>query len=323
MRAWVVDEHGAPDTLCMRDVPPPTCGKGEVRVAVAYAAVNFADGLMTRGRYQVSPPLPFTPGFEVSGTVLDADGNSGFARGDPVCGQVAWGGYAEEVVAEPSRWIRLPRGADLQRAAAVPVSYVTAHIALHDRAALGDHDAVVVLAAAGGVGRAAIELAAGRSGPTIALVGDDAKRDIARAAGATRTINYRTEDWVEVVRGMTAGRGADIVLDPVGGDSTGDAIRALAWRGRLLIVGFASGSPAALPANRLLVKAASAHGIFWSHSADGELVAATQRDLERRIGVGAISPLVSEVFRFEEVPQAIARIEEGRTVGKLVVEVKR
>ena len=276
---------------------------------------------MVRGRYQVRPPLPFTPGFEVSGTVLEADPDSGLSPGEAVCGQVAWGGYAGEVVAPASRWMRVPEGVDLAAAAAFPVSYITGHIALFDRAALRPEDALVVLAAAGGVGRAALQLAAGRPGPTIALVGDDRKMDLATAAGATHVLNYRESDWVERARGIAGAGGIDVVLDPVGGERSIEAIRALAWRGRLLLVGFASGRPASLPANRLLTKAASALGVFWSHDRDAGLIAEVNRDLSERWRAGTVGPLVSDVLPFEELPAAIAAVESGSTVGKLVLKV--
>ncbi|HWT43603.1 MAG TPA: NADPH:quinone oxidoreductase family protein [Sphingopyxis sp.] len=321
MKAWRVSGCRDIAGLRIETVARPQCAPDEVHVAIAYAAVNFADGLMVRGRYQVRPELPFTPGFEVSGTVLDAGSSSGFAPGDRVCGQVAWGGYAQEVSAPAARWMHLPEGADLASAAALPVSYITAHIALFDSAKLRPDDTLVVLAAAGGVGRAAIELAAGRSGPTIALVGSEAKRGIALAAGASHAINYRESDWVAEVRAITGGNGAHAVLDPVGGQQSIEAIRALAWRGKLLVVGFASGNPAALPANRLLVKAATASGIFWSHDKDGVLLAKVQAELMQAWRAGRIRPLISGIHPFDDLREAIAEIESGGTVGKLLLAV--
>lgn len=321
MKAWVAEAACEPESLVLREIPESNVPAAGVKVRTAFAAVNFADGLMVRGRYQVRPPAPYVPGFEVSGTVVAAGANSRLSPGERVCGQIPWGAYAEYVSAPDEHWIRVPENVDMKAAAAFPVSYLTAHLALYDRARFLPGESILVFAAAGGLGLATLQLARSVAGSLIGLVGSDEKKTVALANGATSVYNYKTEDWLGQTMIATAGRGVDVVLDPVGGGSTLASLKAMAWRGRLVVLGFASGTPAAISANQLLIRSLSVHGVFWDRSQDGRLLATVRDDLTNRWENGELSPVVSAVYPFTQLPAAIRTLESGTAFGKLVVEV--
>lgn len=321
MAAWVAEAYGPPADLKLTRAPRPSPAPGEALVRVAFAALNFADGLMIRGRYQVRPPPPFIPGFEVSGEVVAVGPGVSLRIGQKVCGQMPWGGFAEYVVADARRWIPLADDADLAQAAALPVSFVTAHVALFERARLLPGESLVVLAGAGALGLAALQLARDLPGLRVAITSGGEKARLALANGATHALSYRDEGWDAALADLLGERGADVVADPVGGELTLSLLKHMAWRGRLLLLGFAGGRPAQLPANRLLVRCLSAMGVFWSEDLDGPLLAQVRADLSGRLQAGAIRPVVSAVVPFEALPEAIAGLESGATVGKLVLSV--
>lgn len=319
VRAWLVERWGSHDDLVLSDVDIPLPAPGEVLVRVNRAALNFADGIVLRGNYQVKVPPPFVLGTEFAGIIVD-EGDTGRRVGTRVAGQVWAGAYAEYCTIAADRLIEVPDGLSDDEAAALPVSYTTASVGLFRRGDLRAGETVVVHAAAGGVGLAATQLAAAAGARVIAVAGSDDKCALALANGAAEAINYRACDWLNRVREF-APTGVDMVFDPVGGDTTTSSLRALRWGGRLMIVGFASGKVPALPANRLLVQAISARGVYWSFEQDGPIIADIQRDLADQAARGGLKPHIGARFRFEDLKPAMRSLESGETMGKVVLTV--
>ncbi|MEJ2859554.1 NADPH:quinone oxidoreductase family protein [Actinomycetospora flava] len=329
MRAWRVPRYGPfGEVLEVADVPRPEPGPGETRVRVAAAALNFADILHTAGEYQERVPPPFTPGLEVAGTTDD---------GRRVFGPVALphGGFAEEAVLRTTwPW---PEGMSAAQAAGFFVSYQTGWCALHHRTSLRAGETLLVLAAAGGVGLAAVQLGRAAGARVIGVVGDEEKAAVARTAGAEvlvdpgdtkrsgehagRGAGPDRTDLVAAVRELTDGRGADVVYDPVGGDSFDAARRVVAWEGRLLVIGFAGGRIADAPTNHALVKNYAVVGVHWSAYRDRspELVAAWQREIEALWHRRAIAPIVGAEYAFEDLPTAMEELQARRTTGRVVL----
>ncbi|GLZ43939.1 oxidoreductase [Actinomycetospora sp. NBRC 106375] len=312
MRAWRVPRYGPfADVLEVGDVPRPEPGAGETRVRVAAAALNFADILHTAGEYQERVPPPFTPGLEVAGVTDD---------GRRVFGPVALphGGFAEEAVLRTTwPW---PEGMSAAQAAGFFVSYQTGWCALHHRTTLRAGETLLVLAAAGGVGLAAVQLGRAAGARVIGVVGDGAKAAVVRDAGAGDVL-VDPDDLVAAVREITDGRGADVVYDPVGGDSFDAVRRVVAWEGRLLVIGFAGGRIADAPTNHALVKNYGVLGVHWSayQQRAPELVAAWQREIEALWDRRAIDPLVGAEYAFDELPDALAELQARRTTGRVVL----
>lgn len=322
MRSMLVEELGGP--LRLADVPEPNPGPGQVTIAVRRAGVNFPDLLIMQGHYQLRPPLPFAPGFEVSGEVLAiGPDETRFTPGDRVMASLWYGGYAEVVAVDEANVFALPDGVSDDQAAVVPIAYGTSYHALADRAHLEPGETLVVLGASGGVGLATVEIGAMLGARVIGCVGADWKGDAVRSQGAEYVINTATEDVRSRVLEITDGRGADVVYDPVGGDATEAALRYLAWRGRLLIVGFTSGRIPDLAANRLLLKGAAAIGVYWGRFT--ELEPAVSRanfdTILNWIAEGTLQPLVSKQYRLEEAGEALAALADRRALGKLVLAV--
>lgn len=239
-RAWRSALPGV-DHLELVEVPPPAPTAEEALVRVETAALNFSDLLMIDDRYQVRPPRPFIPGQEVAGAVVAAGKNSGLAIGDRVASKVLWGGFAEQVAVRGDMAIRIPDGVSTAAASALPVVYTTAMVALTESTTVKAGETVLVLAAAGGVGLAAVEIARHLGAHVIAAAGGDEKSALAKSHGARNAIDYSRDRWSEEIKTLTGGRGADVIIDPVGGAAAKEAIRTLAWQGRYLVVGFTSG----------------------------------------------------------------------------------
>ena len=321
MKAWLVEDWCTPEQMRWADLPLPEPGLGQVRVKVAAAALNFLDTLMMAGRYQERPPLPFTPGVELSG-VVDAVGTGvELAVGARVCGLVSYGAFAEYACVDAADLYPVPDGIDLETTAALPVVYGTAHHALVARGRMQTGETLLVLAAAGGVGLATVQLGRALGLTVLAAAGGADKCALAAAHGATQAFDYTAPDWAEQVKAATQGRGVDAVFDPVGGDYSAAALRLLAVGGRLLIVGFAAGAIPQIPANRLLLKDLSAVGVVWGpwrrrHRAAASAQMASLFDLWR---AGAIAPLVSQRRPLAEAPAAIADLGSRRTTGKVLL----
>ena len=325
MRALRLHQLGDPvDVLRIDDVPEPAAGRGEIVVDVEAAALNFPDILLCRGEYQEKPPLPFTPGVEVAGVVRSiGDGVTRVKVGDRVLGSPLFGhgGLAEQTVAREIAVSILAPTMGFDAAAALRITYHTGHVALHRRAALQPGETLLVHAGAGGVGSAAIQLGKAHGCRVIATAGGPDKVRVCERLGADLAIDYRADDFVDGVKDFTDGRGADVIYDPVGGDTFDRSRKCIAWEGRILIIGFTSGRIAALPTNHALIKNYSVVGVHWgaydNHEPQindvihGELMALHAR--------GRIEPLVSEVIGLAEAPAALARLGNRGTVGKIVV----
>src|SRR5690348_11266477 len=271
MKAVLCKQYGPPDSLTFEELPSPRAGAGEVVVAVKAASVNFPDFLIIQNKYQFKPPLPFSPGSELAGVVKEVGaGVSNVRPGDRVIAFTTYGAFAEEVKTEAVRLLPLPDKMDFVTGAAFLLTYATSDHALRDRGALKSGETLLVLGAAGGVGLAAIEIGKALGARVIACASTDDKLAVCRQHGADAVINYATEDLRERIKALTEGHGVDVVYDAVGGPYTEPAFRSLAWRGRLLVVGFAAGEIPKLPLNLALLKGASVVGVFWGDFARRE-----------------------------------------------------
>jgi NADPH2:quinone reductase len=317
MAAWSIGKPDGIGTLVRTRVRVPVPGAGECLLRVRAAALNFSDVLMAQGRYQIKPPPPFIPGQEIAGEVAATGQGSRLQLGDRIATKVVWGGFAQYAVVRDTMAIVVPDSLDFPAAATLPVVWPTAWIALHERALLKRGQTVLVHAAAGGVGLAALQLAHAAGARAIALVGSRAKFDACREAGADDVLS--TDDpWVDLVRGYG---GADVVVDTVGGEATLDSLRCINRGARLLLVGFSSGTIPQIPANRLLMKNASALGVYWSHDWSLDLVERATADLLDLNDRGAIRLKASRTYSFDQLPQALNDLLERRTVGKSVLLV--
>jgi NADPH2:quinone reductase len=324
VRAWRVHELGEPiDVLQWDDVPDPVPGPGLVAIDVAAAALNFPDVLMCRGIYQEKPPLPFTPGVECSGRISAVGEGAAFEVGQRVIALPLKpeGGLAEKTLAFGPAVFPIPDSLDDVAAAALMITYQTGWFGLHRRAALQPGEVLLVHAGAGGVGSAAIQLGKAAGAVVIATAGGPDKVAICKDLGADHAIDYSTDDFVEGVKELSGGRGADVIYDPVGGDVFDRSRRCIAWEGRLLVIGFAGGRIPEVPANHVLLKNYSVVGLHWGAYSrhDHPLVVACHEELMRLHADGAITPLVSAVKPLAEAPAALASLAERGTYGKVVV----
>jgi NADPH2:quinone reductase len=322
MHALLCTQFGPPELLEYRDVPSPVAAAGQVVVSVKAASVNFPDVLIIENKYQFKPPLPFSPGSELAGTVKEV--GAGVTRvkvGDRVMAFTTYGAFAEEVALDESRVLPIPAGMDYQTAAALLLTYGTMDHALHDRGQVTAGEIVLVLGASGGIGVASIEIAKALGARVIACASSDAKLDVCRAHGADAVINYATEDLRERIKALTEGRGADVVVDPVGGPFTEPALRSIAWRGRLLVVGFAAGEIPRIPLNLTLLKGCSIVGVFWGDflRREPQAFAASVQRLSTWWAEGKLKPHVSATFSLAQAADAIRLMAQRQAVGKIVV----
>lgn len=325
MRAVLCESLDGAAALRLRDVPAPLPGPQDVIVAVEAAALNFFDTLIVRGRYQFKPALPFAPGGEVAGRVVALGPDvQGLAIGQRVVGWAGFGGCAEQIAVPAARLVALPDGLSCAVAACLPIAYGTAMHGLIGRGALKPGETVAVLGASGGAGLAAIEIARLHGARTIA-VASAAKLDAARAAGADETIAHDEQNVKAQLKALTGGRGVDIVYDCVGGALAEPALRACAWGGRHLVVGFAGGDIPRIPLNILLLKGCDLRGVMFSrHAAEQPLAAGAE--LAQIVGwaaAGRLRPVVEARHSLAETPAAIADIAARRVTGKRVVEPTR
>lgn len=322
MKALVCEAFGPIDSLVLKDIPTPTVGPKQLLIDVKSASVNFPDALIVQGKYQVKPPTPFTPGSEVAGTVKAVGAEvKGFSVGDKVVALTSSGGFAEECVADAFRTMPLPPGMGFDMGAALLLTYCTSLHGLKDCGNLKAGETLVVLGTAGGVGVAAIEIGKAMGARVIAVASSDEKLALCKQLGADDLINYTTENLKDRINELTGGKGADVVYDPVGGPYTEPAIRALAWRGRLLVVGFAAGDIPKIPINLTLLKERSIVGVYWGdstkHDPQGHLANVMQ--LVKWFGEGKIKPLVSERFSLAQAKEAIHHVADRKAKGKVVV----
>ncbi len=321
MKAIVCSDWGGPEKLQLTDLPLPQPKAGEVRLRVLAAGVNFPDALIIQKKYQLQPPLPFVPGTEVAGVVDAVGEGTGATIGTRVVAFVGIGGFAEYVCVDAASTIPLPAGVADEVAAGFTMIYATSHHALYDRGQLRAGETLLVLGAAGGVGLAAVELGKLAGARVIAAASSDEKLAACRAAGADELINYSTQELRESIKSLTAGAGTEVVYDPVGGDLAAPALRALGWRGRYLVVGFAAGEIPAIRLNLLLLKEASLVGVYWGEFAKREPQRNTKMigELMGWLAQGKLKPLVSNVYALDETPRAIGDLLQRRAIGKLVI----
>ncbi len=326
MKAILCKQFGPPESLVVEELPSPKPGAGEVVISVKAASVNFPDVLIIQNKYQFKPPLPFSPGSELAGVVKEVGaGVSNVKPGDKVIAFTTYGAFAEEVRTEAARLVPLPENMSFESAAAFLLTYGTSDHALRDRAALKAGETLLVLGAAGGVGLAAIEIGKALGARVIACASSDDKLAVCREHGADETINYASEDLRERIKALTDGRGVDVVYDPVGGPYSEPAFRSIAWRGRLLVIGFAAGDIPKLPLNLALLKGASIVGVFWGDFARREpkQFAESIRQLGRWYREGKLKPHVSQTFPLEKAVDALQLMAARQVKGKVVLTVGR
>jgi NADPH:quinone reductase len=324
MKAVLCKAYGPPESLVVEDVASPDPGPGEVVVSVKAASVNFPDVLIIQNKYQFKPQLPFSPGSEVAGVVKAiGSGVTAVKAGDRVMAFTTYGAFAEEVKTEAGRLLPLPPGMDFTHAAAFGLTYATSDHALRDRGQLAAGETLLVLGAAGGVGLAAIEIGKALGARVIAAASTDDKLAVCREHGADDTINYASDDLRDHVKALTNGGGVDVVYDPVGGAYTEPSLRSLAWRGRLLVVGFAAGEIPKIPLNLTLLKGCSIVGVFWAEFTrrEPQRFAESMQQLGRWYADGKLKPHVSQTYPLERAADALTAMANRQVKGKVVLTV--
>ncbi|MCA1188089.1 MULTISPECIES: NADPH:quinone oxidoreductase family protein [unclassified Saccharopolyspora] len=326
MKAWRLNENGEPqDVLRLDEVDDPRPGPGQLLVRVLATPVNFPDVLLCRGEYQIKPPLPFTPGVELCGEVVEVgEGVADFSPGDRVLGSASLptGGFAELALMDAPRTFPAPESLSDAEAASLFIGYQTGHFGLHRRANLRAGETLLVHAAAGGVGSAAIQLGKAAGAKVIGVVGGPRKAEVAAELGADLVVDRRSEDFVPVVKEFTGGKGADVVYDPVGGETYAKSTKCIAFEGRILVIGFAGGTIPTPGLNHALIKNYSIVGLHWGlyNERNPQLVVDAHRDLTRLADEGLIRPLISERLPLDAVADAVRRVGEGSTVGRVAYD---
>lgn len=322
MHAWLCEHPTGIDALRWQELPTPEPGPAQVRVAIRAASLNFPDILIVQGKYQFKPEPPFVPGSEYAG-VVEAVGADvkGLKAGDAVAVIGGTGGFGTHAVVEAARALPLPPGFPFEHGAAFAFTYGTSHHALIDRAALREGETVFVLGAAGGVGTAAVQIAKAAGARVIAGVSSQKKCELCLSLGADATINYTSENLREALKQHTAGKGPDVIYDPVGGDLAEPSFRAIAWRGRYLVVGFAQGGIPALPLNLPLLKGASILGVFWGEFVRREPAAfgRAMQQLAQWYAQGRVKPVIDQVLPMARLSEAYARMGSREALGKIVM----
>jgi NADPH2:quinone reductase len=322
MKAMIATRWGEPSELEYADVPDPEPGPGRVLVETRAVGCNFPDILMVQGKYQVKPPLPFSPGHEIAGVVRAVGvGVTRVRPGERVIANLEWGGYAERVVAPAERVHAIPDTLPFDQAAALFVVYQTGYCALVQRAALQAGEWLLVHGAAGGVGLAAVQLGKALGARVIATASTPEKLDVARRSGADVLVDYRREDWVERVKAVTGGEGADVIYDPVGGDVFDGSTKCIGFEGRLLTIGFAGGRIPTLAINRVLLKNISVVGVHWGYyqRRGSPLVEQWMAALLKLYAEGRIHPVIYRAYPLPEAADALRALAARESYGKVVL----
>ena len=322
MKAALCKSLDGPDGLVIEDIMAPQVGPGEALIAVKAAALNFFDTLITRGKYQARPQLPFSPSAEVAGVVEAVGaGAQGVKAGDRVIAYLGWGGARETVVAPAAALVPIPAGVSDAVAAGVSVTYGTAIHGLKDRGRLKAGETVAVLGAAGGAGLAAVEIAKLMGARVIAVASSPEKLAVCREHGADELLNYAAADLKSGLRELTGGEGVDVVYDCVGGEASEAALRATAWQGRFLVVGFASGDIPKIPLNLLLLKGADAIGVFWGEAVKRDPAGhrANMRQVLDWVAQGKLRPHIHATYPLEQIRAALGVLDRREAVGKVVL----
>ncbi|MGW5453442.1 NADPH:quinone oxidoreductase family protein [Nocardia sp. NPDC003979] len=324
MKAWQVGQLGEPrEVLRFNEIDDPVAGAGQLLVRVLAAPANFPDVLLCRGQYQVKPPLPFTPGVELCGSVVAVgDGVTGFAVGDRIVGttDLPGGAFAEMAVLDAANAFPAPEALDDAEASALCIGYQTSWFALHRRTRLRAGETLLVHAAAGGVGSTAVQLGKAAGATVIGVVGGPDKAEYCRELGADLVIDRHTSDFVPIVKEFTGGRGADVVYDPVGGDAYAKSTKCIAFEGRILVIGFAGGTIPQPALNHALIKNYSIIGLHWGlyKQYNPQAIRDCHDELTRLAAADQLKPLISERLSLSDVPEGLGRLGDGTTVGRLV-----
>ncbi len=324
MQAVLCRDHGGIDGLALGDLPVPVPGAGEVRIKVRAAGLNFADLLMVKGAYQEKPPLPFVPGLEIAGDVeCLGPGVTGVAPGQPVMTTLSHGGLAEAAIAKADDLVALPDGIDYATAAALAIAYGTAYGSLRWASRLEEGDILVVHGAAGGVGLASVDCGKALGATVIGTARGAAHLEVVKKYGADHVIDTGSEDVRARIKELTAGHGADLIFDPIGGDLFDASLRSLAWGGRILVIGFAGGRIQAIPANLLLVKNVGAIGFYWGsyRKHDPARVRSSFQTLLSWLAEGRINPHVSITRPLSEYQEALTMLAARKSTGKIVLTI--
>jgi NADPH2:quinone reductase len=329
MRAILIREHGAPETLKVEEVPSPSYGDDQVLIDVHAVGVNYPDLLVIGGQYQILPPRPFSPGKDAAGVVAAVGRNVKSCKpGDRVVAQLEFGAYAEQVAAKAESCFVIPDSMPFTDAAAMGLVYQTAHFALLERGGYQAGETVLINGAAGGVGLAAVQIAKGLGATVLAGVNNDAHARLARENGADHVIDLGADNLRDALRRQvleaTNGHGADVVLDPLGGDVFDASLRAMAWRGRMVVIGFAAGRIPAIKANYLLLKNIMVSGLQWSdyRERDPQWVRRVQQELFALYQAGKIRPNVMQTFALQDFAEALALVKAGKVQGKAVLTTR-
>ncbi len=322
MKAILCSQYCEPDDLVFADVEDPVAGEGQVVIAVKAAALNFFDILMIQGKYQIKPPFPFSPAAEVAGTIESiGSGVTSVKVGDRVVASIGHNGARQKVAVAAASVVRIPDNLDFDRAAGVIITYGTALHALEDRASPKPGETLAVLGAAGGTGLAACELGKLLGLKVIACASSDEKLDFAKQHGAELGLNYAKDDLKEGLKGLTGGKGVDIIFDPVGGKYAEAALRAIAWEGRFLVIGFAAGDIPKMPLNLALLKGCDIRGVFWGAwvRQNPEKNRASLEKLVRWAAEGKISAHVDRTFPLEKTAEALKVLAGRQAMGKVIL----
>jgi NADPH2:quinone reductase len=324
MKSWRVHAWGEPETMVLENIAEPLPAAGQVRIRNKACALNFFDILQIQGKYQVKPPFPFTPGAEAAG-VVDAvgDGVTGLKIGDRVAAMTHGEGFAECSVAPVLSVFPIPEAMTFEEAAAMPIVYHTSYYALTHRTKLRMGETLLVHAGASGVGMSAIQIGKAVGAKTIATAGTEAKRQFAQAQGASHVIDYSDPGWVDRVKELTNGQGADVIYDPVGGDVFDASTKCVAPEGRILVIGFASGRIPTIAANRVLLKNISLIGVLWGAyvKAHPDYSGRVHAALMELYGLGMVRPQVGAKYAFDDLPHALRDLADRKVLGKAVVTI--
>lgn len=322
MKAIQCHKHGLPSDLTYTDVNLPKPGDKEILISIKACSLNFPDTLIIQGKYQFKPDLPFTPGSDIAGVVKEVGELVKHLKvGDEVFGFTMTGGFAEEAIVPAKMVFPKPPNMDFPTAASFLLAYGTSYHALKDRALLKSGETLVVLGASGGVGLAAIELGKVLGARVIAAASTDEKLDVCKAHGADDTINYSKEDLKNRIKELTDGKGADVIYDPVGGDYSESALRAIAWEGRYLVVGFAAGDIPKIPLNLALLKGCQIVGVFWGAFATKDPMANMTNSMElmQLFTEGKLKPRIHATYCLEDTPIALQEMMDRKVKGKSVI----
>ena len=322
MRAVLCKTYGPPESLVVEEIPSPTAGKGQVVITVKACGVNFPDTLIIEGKYQFKPEMPFSPGGEVAGVIKSVgEGVTHLQPGMHVMAGTGWGGFAEEVVGPANNVVPIPKEWDMTHAASSMMTYGTSYHALVDRAKIQSGETLVVLGAAGGVGTAAIQIGKLLGARVIAAASSSEKLKYCQSIGADDIINYAQEDLKERIKALTNGKGADVIYDPVGDQYAEPALRAMAWKGRYLVVGFAAGNIPNIPLNLTLLKGCEIVGVFWGGFYRNEPQANMKNFMQigQWLQTGKLTPQIHATYALEQVADALNDMKTRKVMGKIVL----